>query len=126
MNRHYVAYHKRFPQARLIDEDPFCIWTRKKVTQLPDAWVWVMEGIVGPPRHYLLASVFRVDRVQWSPPPLFNQAWGMGRAFLPPIPLDPYPWFSLLLRSTSRFSFGLSLINDQGVIAGLLELGNPD
>ena len=126
MNRHYVAYHRRLDHGPLIDEDPFRVWTRKKVTHLPDAWVWMIEGIVGPPRQYVLGSVFRVERIQEGTAPSFHQAWGMGRAFLPPVPLDPFPWFSLLLKATSRFSLGLALIKDPIVIAGLTTLGNPD
>ena len=121
--RHFVQYHNpdKYGPFR-PSKDKFGIITNKRVDSLKGDTVWLVSRRGNPP-EYVLCETFVVERVGKGPPgSLQNFAKAShGRSFDPPEKIDHEPWFKRLRRLTQNFRFGLTHVQDEQVIEGLLK-----
>jgi hypothetical protein len=97
--------------------------TNKHVRQLLRNTVWFVTGEGSSARKYSLGSVFSVTEVGDATEDGFKRfAAGSGHVFVPPISINPMPWFAELMRATGHFGLGVQEVKDEAVIAGLIQL----
>jgi predicted HNH restriction endonuclease len=119
---HYVAYHSVEVMGR--DYEPtthFSFYTSKSARLVQGAkggtaWVIVGKRLSGR-MQYRLAGAYTPTDVTDE-----DGTWiitGPGTPLRPPLEVTSLPWFAVLKREQSNFSFGFSRIRDQYVIDAL-------
>ncbi len=103
----------------------FAIVTNKSVANLLGDRIWVVTG-EGTPRKYFLYETLVVDSINRDERNEFqNTASGLiGQVFSPMIRIDEQPWFKTLRGTLGNFRFGLQVINNTKLIAGLTEVSS--
>jgi hypothetical protein len=118
---HFVQYHNPDKRGQYRRDTGFGIVTNKSVDSLPGNRVWLItrEG-----RSYRLVETFIVEKVGRKEGRQFsNYAKAhSGQHFDPPVPIESETWFRDLFRIAGNFGFGLTKIEDQGIIAGLVQI----
>jgi hypothetical protein len=126
----YVAYHNvdKMGEYRR-GRGGFAFFSRKHPKFLEStagSHVWVITGArnAAGMMVYRLAVVFVVNGLK--PHEDGWQVTGVhGFRFPAPVPLNARPWFEVLYREQNNFSFGVSRIRNDEVIAALDELRHP-
>ena len=123
----YVAYHnvEKMGEYRR-GRGEFVFFSkkhRKFLENIAGSHVWVITGERDTARQmvYRLAAVFVASGLQQ-----YEDGWQVtgvhGVRFATPILLNARPWFDVLYREQNNFSFGVSRIRSEDVIAELSNL----
>jgi len=121
---HFVAYHSTSLMGYTLALKPkeFHWYSRKSPNFLEKTIgnkVWMIMGTkVGKRTKYELMGYYFPHEVDASEEGVYVVSGSEGKIIVPFV-LDDYAWFQELLRIQNKFSFGLSRIHQDEVIAGL-------
>lgn len=124
--RHYVAYHKVAERGEYEVRGPYGHYSRfrrKRLEKIIDQTVWVISGTeTRSGMVYKLCSTYVPTEVQDADSGEFCVFGRQGLSFNPHTELNEYSWFWDLYEKQRNFSLGMNIIQDENVIAGLLQI----
>lgn len=106
-----------YPVSAIKDCDAYTAYTDKDVSAVLGQRVWVIgrEG-----KRYFLGSLFRATQVIAGQHGFaYGIAGQSGCIFSPVVEVGTEPWFPDLRRLTGNFGFGLTMVDQPNVVAGL-------
>lgn len=122
---HFVAYHSTSLMGRTLELKPNDIsWYSRKsrifLEKTIGNKVWLIQGTkVGKQTQYELIGYYFLHGVNYTEGGWYVVRGGEDKIIDPPVVLDDYAWFQELLRIQNKFSFGLSRIHQDDIIAAL-------
>ncbi len=117
----YVAYHNpEKMKCRAKDLKVHAVLTKKDISGIRGARVWLITG-EGKPRKYYLCDWFIVDRIETIDDPNFLKriSGTEGKFIRPQKRIDGEPWFADFKKTNGNFGLGFQPINEVRFVKAL-------